>query len=600
MTDQIPTKSRFKQIVFAHLHRVRGSIFAAIVCILGSTLTSLIVPWPMKLIFDHVLLNHPLPEHLAAAQSFLHGGSEQALWILCGSMVVIALFKGVFSYYQLFLTSRIGYLLVYTLRSELFDHLQRLSLAFHSSTPSGELLNKVTSDTNTLKDVYADSALTFTTHVLTVLGMFAIMFSLSVKLSLIVLASFPVLCLSIVMIYSRVKRSARKQRHNEGRLASRVSELLNAVPLVQTYGMEDYERERFDVESSQSMTESVRTARIEAGATRMIEIISAIGTGIVVLFGCMQVFAGVLTPGDVLVFSAYIAQMYQPIRQITRLSTRFSKASVSIERISEILDTEPEIQDPPNAVIAKGLRGEIEFSKVSFGYPAGKPILRDISFHIQPGERVALVGASGAGKSTIARLLIRLYDPQCGSVRIDGIEVDRYQRAALRREIGVVLQDSILFGTSIRENIGYGSPDATLEDIEAAARMVHADEFIRNLPEGYDTVLGESGGNLSGGQRQRLCLARALLRQSSILILDEPTSAVDAQSQALIRDAIDSLHGGKTVLVIAHQFHTIRNFDRILVLKQGVIVEQGSHEALMRMGGHYHELYKLQHGLRAA
>jgi ATP-binding cassette subfamily B protein/subfamily B ATP-binding cassette protein MsbA len=600
MTDQIPSTSRFKQIVFAHLRRVRGSIFAAIVCILGSTLTSLIVPWPMKLIFDHVLLNHPLPAHLVSAQWFLHGGSEQALWILCGSMVVIALFKGVFSYYQLFLTSRIGYLLVYTLRSELFDHLQRLSLAFHSSTPSGELLNKLTSDTNTLKDVYADSALTFTTHVLTVLGMFAIMFSLSVKLSLIVLASFPVLCLAIVMIYSRVKRSARKQRHNEGRLASRVSELLNAVPLVQTYGMEDFERERFDVESSQSMTESVRTARIEAGATRMIEIISAIGTGIVVLFGCLQVFAGVLTPGDVLVFSSYIAQMYQPIRQITRLSTRFSKASVSIERISEILDTEPDIQDVPNAVVPKGFRGEIEFSNVSFGYPTGKPILRDISFHIQPGERVALVGASGAGKSTIARLLIRLYDPQQGSVRIDGIEVGRYQRAGLRREIGVVLQDSILFGTSIRENIGYGSPEATIEDIEAAATMVHADEFIRNLPDGYDTVLGECGGNLSGGQRQRLCLARALLRQSSILILDEPTSAVDAQSQALIRDAIDSLHGGKTVLVIAHQFHTIRNFDRILVLKQGVIVEQGSHEALMQMGGHYHELYKLQHGLRAA
>ncbi|AMK79404.1 MULTISPECIES: ABC transporter ATP-binding protein [Methylomonas] len=600
MTDQTPSQSRFRQIVLAHLRRVRGSIFAAVVCILGSTLTSLIVPWPLKLIFDHVLLNHPLPAQLAAAQPLLYGGSEQALWILCGSMVVIALFKGVFSYYQLFLTSRIGYLLVYTLRSELFDHLQRLSLAFHSSTPSGELLNKLTSDTNTLKDVYADSALTFTTHVLTVLGMFAIMFSLSVKLSLIVLASFPLLCLAIVMIYSKVKRSARKQRHNEGRLASRVSELLNAVPLVQTYGMEDYERERFDAESSQSMTESVRTARIEAGATRMIEIISAIGTGIVVLFGCLQVFAGVLTPGDVLVFSSYIAQMYQPIRQITRLSTRFSKASVSIERISEILDTEPDIQDVPDAVLPKDLRGEIEFSHVSFGYPTGKPILRDISFHIQPGERVALVGASGAGKSTIARLLIRLYDPQQGEVRIDGIEVGRYQRTGLRREIGVVLQDSILFGTSIRENIGYGSPDATLDDIEAAARLVHADEFIRNLPDGYDTVLGESGGNLSGGQKQRLCLARALLRKSSILILDEPTSAVDAKSQALIRDAIDNLHGGKTVLVIAHQFHTIRNFDRILVLKQGVIVEQGSHEALMQMGGHYHELYKLQHGLRAA
>lgn len=596
----VHTPNRFKRIVSAHLLRVRGSIAAAVICILGSTLTSLIMPWPMKLIFDYVLLDHPLPESWAAARPLLYGGSEQALWILCATMVGIALLKGVFSYYQLFLTSRIGYLLVYTLRGELFDHLQRLSLAFHSSTPSGELLNKLTSDTNTLKDVYADSALTFTTHVLTVLGMFVIMFNLSVGLSLIVLASFPVLCLAIVAIYSRVKRSARKQRHNEGRLASRVSELLHAVPLVQTYGMEDYERERFDSESSQSMAESIRTARIEAAATRMIEIISAVGTGIVILFGCLQVFAGALTPGDVLVFSAYIAQMYQPIRQITRLSTRFSKASVSIERISEILDKEPEIRDVPGALVPDGLRGEIEFSHVSFGYPTGNPILKDVSFRVEPGERVALVGASGAGKSTIARLLLRLYEPQQGCVRVDGIELDRYQRTGLRREIGVVLQDAFLFGTTIRENIAYGSPDATLADIEAAARQVHADAFIRELPDGYDTVLGETGGNLSGGQRQRLCLARALLRRSSILILDEPTSAVDAQSQALIREAMENLHQGKTMLVIAHQFHAIRHFDRILVLKYGVIVEQGKHEELLRLGGHYQHLYKLQYGLRAA
>lgn len=594
------THTRFKQIVSDHLYRVRRNIFLAAFCIIGSTLTSLIVPWPMKLIFDQILLDKPLPAFWQPLQPWLHGGSEQALWLLCASMIAIALCKGVFSYYQLFLTSRIGYLLVYTLRGELFDHLQRLSLSFHSTTPSGELLSKLTSDTNTLKDVYADSALMFTTHLLTVLGMFAIMFSLSVKLSLIVLASFPVLCFAIVFIYSRVKRSARKQRRNEGRLASRVSELLAAMPLVQTYATEDYERERFDAESTQSMAESIRTARIEAGATRMIEIISAVGTGVVVLFGCLQVFDGVLTPGDVLVFSAYITQMYQPIRQITRLSTRFSKASVSMERISDILETEPDIQDRPNAIAPKQMRGEIEFLGVSFAYPTAHPILQEVSFTIRPGERVALVGASGAGKSTIARLILRLYDPQQGAVLIDGVDVREYQRRALRREIGVVLQDAILFGTSIRENISYGSPHATQSQVEAAARQVHADEFIQQLPEGYDTVLGENGGNLSGGQRQRLCLARALLRDSSILILDEPTSAVDAESQALIRDTLAQCHRGKTLVMIAHQFNTIRDFDRILVLKQGAIIEQGSHEALLKLGGHYHALYQSQYGLRAA
>jgi ATP-binding cassette subfamily B protein/subfamily B ATP-binding cassette protein MsbA len=394
--------------------------------------------------------------------------------------------------------------------------------------------------------------------------------------------------------------SARNQRRNEGRVASRVSEILTAVPLVQAYAMENFERERFDTESKQSMRESIRTARMEQAGTRMVDVIGSLGTGTVVLFGCLQVFAGAMTPGDVLVFVSYIAQMYQTMRQITRLSTRFSRAAVSIERISEILDIEPDINDRPDAIIASKLRGEIAFEQVSFDYGDGNPVLQDISFRIHPGERAALVGSSGAGKSTIANLIIRLYDPQQGAVLIDRLNVKLYQRSSLRQEIGVVLQDSILFGTTIRENIAYGRPEATPDEIEHAARQVHAHDFITALPDGYDTVLGESGSTLSGGQRQRLCLARALVKRSSILIMDEPTSAVDAESQALIRDAIQHLHGGRTLLLIAHQFHTIQDFDRILVLRDGAIVEQGSHTELMHLKGHYFDLFRLQSGLKAA
>lgn len=592
--------SAFRKIVRGHLRKVRKDIFFACFCILGSTLTTLIFPWPMKLIFDNVLSDKALPDYLAPLNKLLMQGHERTLILLCLSMVIIALVKGIFAYYQLFLTSRIGYLLVYTLRGELFNHLQNLSLSFHHRARSGELLNKLTSDTNTLKDVFADSALTFTTHVLTVTGMLVIMLSINLKLGMVVLISFPVLFCAIYFIYSRIKNSARAQRRNEGKLASRVSEILSAVPLIQAYGMEEYERERFEADSSQSMKNSIKTSRMEAAATRMVEIISAVGSAIVILFGSLQVLAGTMTPGDVLVFASYMTQIYNPIRQITRLSTRFSRASVSIERINEILETEPDIQDEPGAVKLEKLHGAIGFDNVSFSYVEGKTILDNVSLRIAPGEKIALVGASGAGKSTVANLIIRLYEPQKGAVLIDGRNIKSYQRASLRREIGVVLQDSILFGTSIKENIAYGRPEATLEDIEQAARQAHAHEFIMALPDGYDSLLSESGSTLSGGQRQRLCLARAFIRQASILIMDEPASAVDGESQALIRDAMNKLHHGRTILLIAHQFNTIRDFDRILVLKNGDIVEEGSHQKLIQLGGYYHELYKLQNGLRLA
>lgn len=592
--------SAFYEIVLTHLLKVRRDIFLACMCILGTTLATLLVPWPMKLIFDNVLSNKALPAMLEDQASLLPSGSSQTLLILCGSMIVLALIKGFFSYYQLFLTSRIGYLLVYTLRGELFNHLQRLSLSFHYKTRTGELLSKLTSDTNTLKDVFADSALTFTTHLLSVSGMLVIMFNLNIQLAAIVLASFPLLFIAIYLIYSRVKYSARNQRRNEGRLASRVSEILCAVPLIQAYGTESFERERFDEDSSLSMKESIRTARMEAAATRLVEIISALGMTIVVLFGSLQAMAGKMTPGDVLVFASYMTQIYQPIRQITRLSTRFSRATASIERINSILETEPEIQDEPDAIRVNRLEGDIVFDRVSFAYVTASRVLNNVSFHIRPGERVALVGASGAGKSTIANLIIRLFEPQQGSILIDGKNVKRYQRTSLRQEIGVVMQEPVLFGTSIKENIAYGRPEATMAEIEEAARQVHAHDFIMALPDAYDTLMAESGNTLSGGQRQRICLARALIRQASILIMDEPTSAVDAESQVLIRDAMKRLHHGRTILLIAHQFHTIRDFDRILVLKNGSIVEQGSHRTLIELGGYYHELYRLQNGLRVA
>ncbi|HLF86611.1 MAG TPA: ABC transporter ATP-binding protein, partial [Nitrospiria bacterium] len=529
---------------------------------------------------------------------FLKGIFEEGkvvpLIVISLMILLIAVFRGAFSYLQIFMTSRIGYQMVYALRRELFTHIQRLSLSFHSRARSGELLTKITGDTNALRDLFAESALAFLSHLLTVIGMFAIMFVMNWKLGFIVLATFPVLFYALFHLYGKIKASSKKQRKKEGKIASRISEILTSISMVQAFGRERYEEERFVAESAQTLEESIRTAQLEAASARFVEIISAIGIWGGILFGSLEVIKGHMTPGDVLVFASYLTNIYKPIKNLAKLSARFSKAIVSAERIGEILEIEPEIEDDPNAVEAYGLKGEIVFDQVSFNYQDGKQVLKDISFSILPGQRVALVGISGAGKSTIASLILRLYDPQDGMILIDGMDIRRYKRESLRREIGIVLQDSILFGATIRENISYGKHDATMEEITDAAKQAHAHEFISTLPEGYDTIIGERGSTLSGGQRQRISLARALIKRPSILILDEPTSAVDAKSAQLIEEAVKRLQEGKTCLVIVHQFSSIKDFDQILVLKNGDVVERGNHDELLNLRGYYYQLYQLQ------
>lgn len=587
-------RTRLKKIVLGHLKAVKGNLALAGLCMLGFTLAELLSPWPLKMIFDHILLDNPLPPSLSFLEGIFQGGKPFPLVLISSTIVLIAAARGAFSYTQIFMTSRIGYQLVYTLRRELFSHLQRLSLSFHNRSRSGELLTKVTGDTNTLKDVFAESALVFVSHLLTVIGMFLVMFVMNWKLSLIVLATFPALFYALFHLYGKIKASAKMQRQKEGMVASRISEILASIPMVQAFGRERYEEERFEAESAETLEESIRTARMGAAATRAVEIISSAGIATVVLFGAMLVLNGQITPGAVLVFTSYLTNMYKPIRDLAKLSTKFSKAMVSAERINAILELEPEIQDDPDAIEAAHLKGEITFDQVSFGYGDGKPVLRNVSFSIPPGQRVALVGASGAGKSTIASLLLRLYDPQEGAISIDGRGIKRYRRESLRHEIGIVLQDSLLFGATIKENISYGKPDATPEEIEAAARQAHAHEFISALPDGYDTVVGERGSTLSGGQRQRISLARAIIKRPSILILDEPTSAVDAESAQLIGAAVERLQEGKTSLMIVHHFSFLKKFDQILVLKGGEVVERGTHDALLDRKGYYYELFQLQ------
>lgn len=579
--------ARLRVLVRACLKERRLALSLAAVALLGVVLADVLAPWPLKIIFDHILLAKPLPPTLALLQPVLDWGTWPALMVATLAIATIALAGGVLAYLQLYTTAKVGHRITWRLRGELFAHLQRLSLAFHRDSRSGELLTKVAGDTNLLRDMFSDWALTLGRHALTLVAMLSVMFLLNWQLALVVAATLPPLLGVIFVLNRRVKASVREQRKHEGLMATRLNEVLSSIALVQAFGRHTYEEDRFSREIEANYESGMRTTRTTGAIVKAIAVISAAGTAITVLLGAHEVLVGRLTPGELLVFITYVTSLYKPVRDLGRLSAKFSRASVSAQRVAEILDHEPDIADAPDALELKRPAGEIVFENVSFGYGAGRPVFDGLSLRIAAGERVALVGPSGAGKSTLLNLLLRLYEPTAGRVLIDGIDIRRFTRDSLRREIGIVLQDSILFGVSVRENIAYGRPDAPLDAIEAAARAARAHEFIVDLPEGYDTEIGERGATLSGGQRQRLCLARALVKEPAILVMDEPTASIDAVSARLVNEAVARVHRNRTLIVISHEYSDMASYDRILVLQNGRLVESGAHEALLKARGTY-------------
>ena len=587
---------RFARLVRASLWRQRGALAVAALALAGVVAAELLAPWPLKILFDHVLLAHPLPAGLAPLQPLLSAGPWTALLAMAGAIVGIALLAAAFGYLQLALAARTGLQLTGELRAALFSHLQRLPLAFHRHARTGELVTKVASDTQQLRDLFTDWALTLLRQGVTVLALLGAMAWLHPRLALVVLLTLPPLLALIIWLGRRVKANAREQRRLEGRLNARLSEMLSAVALVQTFGRQADEEARFARTLANNQASGLRQARTTGAVSRGVIVLSALGTAITALAGAHEVLAGRLMPGELLVFLAYVAGLYKPVRDIARLSARVARASASAERVAEVLALAPEPPDAPDAEVLLAPRGEIVFEDVSFAYEAdARPVIEHLSLHIAAGERVALVGPSGAGKSTLVSLLLRLAEPTAGRILIDGQDIRRYTRASLRQAIGTVLQDPLLLGQTVRENIAYGRPDAPLAAVQAAARAAHAHGFISELPQGYDTVLTERGSTLSGGQRQRLCLARALVKEPAVLVMDEPTSAVDASSARLIHEALAQVHAGRTLLVIAHDYTDMARFDRVLVLDRGRLVEAGSHAALLQRRGAYLALVERRH-----
>lgn len=577
-----PTVPRLRRILLAHMRHARLSLLLAALCLSGTIVAELAAPWPIKFIFDYVLLAKPLPDSLQSAAPLMQLDTWIVLSALAGSIFALVLLGGGFSYLQTFITARIGHELTHALRRALFDRLQRTPLERWTQRGSGDVLMKFAADTASVKDLVADWLLTIGSHTLLVLGMLVIMFVINWRLAIVVAITLPALALVLFHLNRRIKRSLAEQRRQEGHMATRVGEMLASIKIVQAFGRESLEASRFDATSARNLADGIRTSRETAAVAKSIALVSAAATAVTVLVGAHQVLAGNMSPGDLLVFMAYLRSLFKPLRNLGKLSVKFSRAMVSAQRIEAVLDVEQVQPDRPDAMPATHLRGDIEFRDVSFGYVEGHKVLRGLNFRIRAGERVAIIGASGSGKSTIANLLTRLVEPRAGVIKIDGIDVRDYQRASLRGQIGIVLQDTLLFGASIRENIAYGRPEADDAEIEAAARLAHAHDFIASLPHGYDTIIGERGDTLSGGQRQRICLARALIKQPAILILDEPTTAIDEHSARLIDAAVRTRQAGKTTIVISHQTSMLEGCDRVIVLKAGRIAAQGTREAVLR------------------
>jgi ATP-binding cassette subfamily B protein/subfamily B ATP-binding cassette protein MsbA len=580
-------RQTFWQITANYLGQSKRSLVLAVGAMVALTITDLMRPWPLKIILDHILLNRPWPPSFAFAADLVEEHKTLAILLVSAAIFVVAVLRGAFAFLESYHTSHLGNQIAFCLRTQLFSQLQRLSLNFHTHRQTGELMTKIVGDTTVVQNFVSDSALTLGSHLLAIVGTFAVMFLMNWKLALVVLASFPPLVATVYCLHHRAGVAARRQRKKEDRIASRINETLTSVRLIQAFGRANYEQARFDDENSQYLAESLRSVRIESAAARAVELTTALGTCAVVLYGSLQVLEGTMTPGTILVFSSYLHGLYRPIRRLVKLTIRLSQLRTSGQRIAEILELEHDIKDSPHAMPARNIRGEIAFDRVCFAYAASEGnVLQDITFRVLPGQRVAIVGASGAGKSTLVGLILRLHDPAQGVIQLDGVDLRDYQLDSLRNNVAIVLQDSVLRGATVYENIAYGNLQASRDDVIAAAHAAGAHEFISQLPDGYDTVVGERGARLSGGQQRRIAIARALVRDAPILILDEPMTGLDIESERQVRQALRTLMAGKTCLIITHDLHSVVDVDRVIVLEQGTIVDSGlPHEVFAFSGG---------------
>ncbi len=575
---------------------VQREMLLALLCSVGTVITVVARPWPIKMIFDYALLPAGRVKWVFPFALLKGYGAMGMVTISCILLLAITLLWAFFIYWQRFLIAVAGQRVTFRIRRKMFAHLQRLSLSFHKKRQVGDLLLRATGDANMMRDMLVDTIVMISKEMLVLAVMVAIMAYMDWQLTMVSLAILPVLGLGMFRMSARLRSAVRKHRSKEGRMAMLIGSMLQGIAVIQVFGREEYEDERFGSYNRQDLRQGLRTVRLEANLERIAELVIAIGTAGVLWFGVKRVLAGILTPGDLIVFTHYLRGMYKPLRRISWVTVRLSKATVAAERVFAVLHADEKIKLRKDARPAPRFKGRVTFKHVTFSYRRGEPVLRDVSFTVLPGQTVAVVGANGAGKSTLCGLLPRLYDPDEGAVTIDGEKINRFTLESLREQIAVVLQQPLLFAGTIGENIAYGKPDATAEEIAEAARLAGVDELVARLPEGYDTIVGERGETLSGGERQKIAIARAMIKDPAILILDEPTAALDATSEAQINRTLDRVTKDKTTFRVGHRLAELERSDLILVVEGGRITQRGTHEQLVAQQGWYRTVYELQGG----
>jgi ATP-binding cassette subfamily B protein len=567
----------------------------ACVAVIGETLTDILEPWPVKIVVDSVLQSKPLKGWVGDAVSTVFGHNALAvLNFAVAAVVVIAVLGAISSYVDSYFTNSVGQWVAHDLRRMLYHHIQRLSLTEHHGSRTGDLISRVTRDTDAVQEFINSALLGIFVDLLTLGGMVGVMFYLDWRFTLMALLVAPLLFVVVFIYTRRIKAASRAVRKKESELLSRVAEVLSSIHVVQAFAREDYEEKRFESESVENVQLAVQAKALKARLSPITEVIVAVGTSLVLWYGARRVLSGQLSVGVLIVFLLYLSKMYKPMRDLSKMSDTVSRAVVARERMLEVLNVDSRVRDLPGARRAPHFKGAIEFSHVTFGYDDGTTVLNDVSIRIEPGQFAAIVGPSGTGKTTMVSLIPRFYDPVSGEVRIDGTDVRRFTLKSLRDQVSLILQDTLLFRATIRENIAYGRPNASLDDVRRAAELANAHEFIESMPQGYETVVGERGATLSGGQRQRISIARAVIRNTPILILDEPTASLDSAAEESVINALERLMKDRTSVFIAHHLAAIRHADVIFVVSDAGVLEQGTHDTLVATNGVYADLYRRQ------
>ena len=557
---------------------------AALLCTVLAAAGNLYLPWIIKDMVDKVLSEK----------------DSMMLNLIALSIVVIFIARGIFYYGQNYLMSYVGQHVVIDIRAEVFKKLQRLSMAFYDKNKTGTIMSYVTNDVNALQGAMVENTIELVTEGFILIGSICAMVYLDWKLTVVTFCTFPIVLWFMDFFGKKIRSSGGQIQEATADITSVLQESVSSARVVKSFVREGYEIERFEKENEANFAANMRNAKYMATLTPVIELVAALGVTVILWYGGHNVIDGATTAGSLIAFLVYAVNISNPIKRVTRTIGNIQKALAAAERVFNVMDLPEEVRNLPGATVLPPVRGDIVFEHVSFAYNTGEEVLHDVSFEVKPGQVIGLVGPSGAGKSTIASLLPRFYDVTGGRITVDGIDIKAVTLDSLREQVGIVPQETLLFNGSVYDNIKYGRLDATEAEIIDAAKAANAHEFILNLPKGYETQLGDRGVNVSGGQRQRIAIARAILKNPHILILDEATSALDTESERLVQEALDRLMVGRTSFAIAHRLSTIKNADRILVLEDGKLVEDGNHEQLMAMDGLYAHLYKIQYRNKVA